>query len=194
MKSEFSAFYASTPDEESTLWKNATFVLDANVLLDLYRYPSDVRDALLNAFTAVADRIWLPHQAALEYQYNRPTVIAQQVNRFAEVRQTLEKHRKEMAKSLENLQLKKRHSTIDPDTFIDQLDSAITNFVESLSQSQSRHPDVHTSDPIRDLLDSTIIKNIGAAFDKQELEGERNMVHRVTTVENLMGRTSAITR
>ena len=170
MKKEFGAFYALTPDETTTLWENATLVLDANVLLDLYRYPSDVRDALLTAFSAVADRIWIPHQAALEFQYNRPNVIAQQVNRFAEVRQSLEKHRAELAKSLDQLQLKKRHSTIDPDAFISQLDGVINQFADSLADSQASHPDVHTTDPIRDILDSTIVKNIGPAFDQAELD------------------------
>ena len=169
MKTEFSDFYPPTPEEVSKLWECATFVLDANVLLDLYRYPSDVRDSLINALAAIADRIWIPHQAALEYQYNRPAVIAKQMNRFAELRQTLEKHRTEVGKSIDQLQLKKRHSTIDPDAFLSQLDSVIDKFIESLTQSQSAHPDVHTDDPIRDILDSKIIKHIGPAYSSEEL-------------------------
>lgn len=40
MKSKFRGYYKPTDEEFDTLWKNAVFVFDTNVLLNLYRYQS----------------------------------------------------------------------------------------------------------------------------------------------------------
>lgn len=50
-------------------------VLDANVLLDLYRYGTQARTDLLSALTAIGDRLWVPHQAMTEFWRNRETVL-----------------------------------------------------------------------------------------------------------------------
>ena len=39
----------SIPEKEE-LWENCFFVFDTNVLLNLYRYTSNTRDTLINAF------------------------------------------------------------------------------------------------------------------------------------------------
>jgi hypothetical protein len=115
MKSLFPGFYRLTDHEFETLWKNAVFVLDANVLLNLYRYPEKARDDLLQAFQKISSRLWVPYQAALEYQRNRQTVVADQRNRFSEVREILEAAQHDTENQIQQLQLKKRHSNINPE-------------------------------------------------------------------------------
>jgi len=46
-------------------------VVDANVLLDLYRYNERGRRSLLNTFRAFGGRLWIPHQAMHEFWNNR---------------------------------------------------------------------------------------------------------------------------
>jgi hypothetical protein len=127
MKELFPAYYSLTDDELNTLWKNCLFVLDTNVLLDLYRLPNAASNDLLKILKdpAVSGRLWIPFQAALEYQNNRLRVIGDQINRYGEVREALEKAEIEfksvysdLNEKLQQLQLKKRHSQIDPEKFI----------------------------------------------------------------------------
>lgn len=49
--------------------------LDANVLLNFYRYSPTARDALVAVLHAASDRVWVSHQAALEFWRNRCAVI-----------------------------------------------------------------------------------------------------------------------
>lgn len=67
-----------TEQEIAEIWSSATVVLDANVLLNVYRYSPAARDELLKALESVRDRVFVPHQAALEYFKNRVPVISEQ--------------------------------------------------------------------------------------------------------------------
>ena len=49
--------------------------LDANVLLNFYRYSPTARDALVAVLRAAGGRVWVGHQAALEFWRNRCAVI-----------------------------------------------------------------------------------------------------------------------
>jgi hypothetical protein len=44
MKKLFPGFYQPIEKEFQSLWKNCIFILDANVLLNLYRYPSEAKN------------------------------------------------------------------------------------------------------------------------------------------------------
>ncbi|MEV4004286.1 PIN-like domain-containing protein [Actinomadura sp. NPDC049753] len=50
-------------------------VLDANVLLNLYRYTSTTRADFLEVLTKIGDRLWIPHQALDEFWRNRENTI-----------------------------------------------------------------------------------------------------------------------
>ena len=87
MRDKFPGFYP--PADFNQLWQNATFVLDTNVLLNLYRYPKTAREQLLATFDKISNRLFVPFQAALEYQRNRLAVIQEQKKRFSALRSKL---------------------------------------------------------------------------------------------------------
>jgi PIN domain-containing protein len=72
MKKAFPGYQSRTP---SKLWASCIFAFDANALLDLYRMTGESRAQLLSILDRLKDRVWLPHQAALEYLENRFEVI-----------------------------------------------------------------------------------------------------------------------
>ena len=80
-----------------------------NVLLNLYRYPGPARDDLIAAFRKLSPRIFVPYQAALEYQSGRVGTIASQLKRFDEVRKVLRDSENQLQAELGKLQLRKRH-------------------------------------------------------------------------------------
>ena len=85
MRTTFLGYYRFTEEEFSALWHDCLFVLDANVILNLYRYSTDTSEALLNILKGISERLWLPHQIALEYQDNRLETIAGQEKLFEEI-------------------------------------------------------------------------------------------------------------
>src|SRR4051794_31619323 len=64
----FPDYYPISSQENIGINQHALFCIDANVLLNLYRYSDKTRNELLHVLELVIDRLWFPYQAALEYQ------------------------------------------------------------------------------------------------------------------------------
>jgi len=60
MKKVFSAYYRPTEQEFQELWKSCLFVLDANVLLNLYRYSERTREEFVRILSEVRPRLNIP--------------------------------------------------------------------------------------------------------------------------------------
>lgn len=118
IKDIFKGYYQVDEGEFSSTWENSLFICDTNVLLNLFRYQSSTRDALLKVMEQLSERVWIPYHAGLEFQRNRLKVIAEQHKRFSGVRGIVVKSISRMKNEFEGLQLKKRHSHINPDELI----------------------------------------------------------------------------
>jgi hypothetical protein len=179
MKDKMIGFYRPSDDEFREMWNAATFVLDANILLDLYRFPSKASQELLGALEKLADRLWIPHHAALEYQRNRLTVIAEQKRTFSKVRDAIEETKAGFESQTRKLQLKKRHSSIDMDEFMSGFDKLTSDFLETLGKLDENQPNVSVEDPMRIKIDALLSGKIGdnpfdqKAVDEIYKEGER---------------------
>lgn len=168
MRGLFSGFYRPTEDEFTQLWKNCIFVFDANVLLNLYRYPTPARDDLLKILESIPNRIWIPYQAALEYQRNRPNVIADQLRRFDDVRRVLNDTENSLSNGLEKLQLEKRHSSIRTNEFIEGIKGQYKLFKEQLYNLEQQQSDVSGHDSLRETIDSLFKNCIGQPLESQK--------------------------
>ena len=73
---EFPGYRLPSDDELNEALRSALVVVDTNVLLNLYRYNESTRNDLLQVLRKLGDRLWVPHQALLEFWRNRLSVIA----------------------------------------------------------------------------------------------------------------------
>src|SRR5437660_11910593 len=101
------------------MWHECIFVFDANVLLNIYRYSSDTRDELFDVLEHLQDRIWIPHQAMLEYHENREEVISQQYTIAKDIEDTLSEASATIA-----LRYKRGHPFIDTKMIKDAIKDA----------------------------------------------------------------------
>lgn len=67
------------PSEQDLLHvlRNGIVALDANVLLDLYRYGETARDEFFALLDEVQQCLWVPHQVLKEFWRNRASVLAE---------------------------------------------------------------------------------------------------------------------
>lgn len=84
MKDTFLGYSRKTENEIKKIWLNGIIVFDTNVLLNLYRYSKATRETFVDLIKKFKDKIWLPHQAALEYNKNRYEVISDQEKAYKE--------------------------------------------------------------------------------------------------------------
>jgi hypothetical protein len=74
--------------------------LDANVLLNLYRYNAQTTDDLLAIFEKFGDRLVIPHQAAREFHRNRLSAIGNPGGAAQDVRAALQKNQRSTSDAL----------------------------------------------------------------------------------------------
>ncbi len=168
MRKTFFSYYPLSESDFSKLWQQSVFILDANILLNLYRYPKEARDDLLKIFRKISDRIWIPHQAALEYQKNRLSVIAEQIKKYDEIKKILIDTLNELKSKIDLLQLQKRHSLIKPDKFLKEIEMSFNTFKEELDKLKKKQPDVFLDDQLRSELDALFEGKIGSPPETQE--------------------------
>jgi len=133
--------------EKTKLWKDCTFVFDANILLNLYRYSRDTSDKLLYAFTELSNRIWLPYQVAYEFMKNRCEVIVEVRKKYDSIEQDKETFLKK-AKSLSN--------STDTDPAIQKLCKSIDGWI-----AESKLANIRVASP----ADDDILKKVVILFE-----------------------------
>lgn len=161
MRQIFPGYYRPSEADLSRIWQDCIFVLDANVLLNLYRYPQEARDDLKSVLSQVKTRLWVPYQAALEYQRNRISVIAEQKRRFQEVIKMVGGTIDRLEGDFSQLQLRDRHATINPDDFIGRIRPVVDDFTKKLSELEKDHGDIHDDDALRDFIDELLEGRVG---------------------------------
>lgn len=132
MKSSFPGYYRPTKNELTEMWETCLFVLDANVLLNLYRYSPKTREELLDILKGISDRLWVPHQAALEYQRNRIDVIEQQASTYDRIQKLLDNYQKRVTTELHTLAGKGRHPFIDANQLLKRITAVFIETEEEM--------------------------------------------------------------
>lgn len=85
MKRQFFGYYEMTPEQYEKLWRDCVFVMDTNVLLDMYRMSPSAQETLFQTLAVLRDRLWIPYQVAFEYHRNVTTVLLEQIKKCKDV-------------------------------------------------------------------------------------------------------------
>jgi hypothetical protein len=166
------------------LWENSLIIFDTNTLLNAYRLPESARLDFLKILKndRVKNRIWLPFQALLEYSHNRLTVIGEQKGKFSQVEKIinegiaeLDKVHNNLQTKIDDLQLKKRHSVINPEKVIDEklfddVKHKLKEFMSELTKLDKTQSDVNDIDNIGNEILRIFNGKTGVSFNKEDLE------------------------
>src|SRR3989344_9190539 len=163
MRKEFSEYYKPTEIEFKALFENCIFVFDANVLLFFYRYSKDTSDKFLELLGKVSTRIWIPHQAAFEYQEDRLGVIHQQSEAYKRIKEQLKSNSDQIKKFLEENY--SNHHIIKIDQIKDIIIKSIEEAEKYLDKCSADHPDGFKEDKIRERISKLFEGKVGEGFD-----------------------------
>lgn len=166
MRDLFPGYYLPTDEEFTQLWDTGLFVLDANVLLDLYRSSPEFREELLGILADVSDRLWLPHQVAQEYHERRLEVIGRQARSYdgliEELRVTQEK--------LKELLLSKRHPFVpNAEDLLGKVNDVFTEAEDLLEERKQRLPGVQGDDELGNTIANLFEERVGQRFSSDQL-------------------------
>jgi hypothetical protein len=172
MRDAFRHHHKLTDAERSALWTSCTFALDANVLLNIYRYANPTREDLFKVLESLGNRVWVPFQAANEFYRRRIEVIQEQEKKYSELQGTLEQ-------SLNSLQggSFSKSAFLQLDKIEEVLRPAIDQAKQFVDAQRSAHPNLIQDDTYLERLAEIIGPNVGeepeqSAFDKRCAESQ----------------------
>lgn len=141
----FDQFYRPVPEREKQAFDDGLIVLDANVLLHVMRYSPTAREELLGVIEAVADRCFVPHQIALEYNRNRVRVVADRRNELDAAATEIDDIRSKVRRVVNNL---RERRTLGQDE-VRTLEGAVSDFFAALETASSNAADQYDLDADR---------------------------------------------
>lgn len=120
MKTVFPEFYKYDQEEFKDIFNECYFVIDTNVLLNLYRYSEATADELLEILEGISDRLWMPYQVGVEYHFNRVNVILEQQVAYDNICQKIDAQAVEFISKFKK-GLNNRHPKIHVDTIATEI-------------------------------------------------------------------------
>src|SRR4051794_9464339 len=98
---EFAGFKIPSSDELDTALREAVVAIDANVLLDLYRFLPQTSQDLIRTLESVGERLVVPHQALREFWRHRQRSQASPHNATKTATDALAKSGRSMSDALD---------------------------------------------------------------------------------------------
>lgn len=185
---DFAAWLYKARIPDKAAFRSGLIVLDANVLLDLYRFTPDARSQVLDAFARVGARLWVPHQAAVEFSRNRRRVVEDRMSSFKQVRRLLQNAAADAVTGLDSavarlLELRERNGTtrtwdpqeagLDHASLNERLKGVMTSALAELSTLEAEHDlhpkDMQEVDSVLSQIDGLLAGHIGPAYQPAEL-------------------------
>ncbi|MBR7212498.1 hypothetical protein E1K68_06830 [Pseudomonas sp. B2021] len=176
MKAAFPEHFVGEPERQKKLWADCIFVLDTNVLLDLYRFSDSARDALFKVMESLGDRLWVPYQVAYEYFENRLGVIEDQSDAYA-------KSISGLKAAKEKFNAGTKHPFVSDDvfrTFISSYDSMIAE----LESKKDIYNSFVTVDLVKERIGEVLSGRVGEPYSEEKLselavEGESRYLEKI---------------
>ena len=136
--------------------------MDANILLNLYRYSDDTRKQFLKILKRLKSRVWVPHQAAKEYLRNRLGVIGQQEKAYEQTIEAIEKIEKD-------LKSKRQHPFLSEKSLA-SLCGSFDAVKAELDKSKSSHTSLIASDKILESIEKLIGGRVGDPYEEKTMD------------------------
>lgn len=189
MREAFPGYFRPTGKDFDRLWNDGMFVMDTNVLLNLYRYSRPTRDELLEVLRALRDKLFLPHQVGREFLERRLSTIRGQREKFGRLRTRVEGARESVEDELRKI-LRLRPEEDLPNGLEEALakvPGGYEDLVERLEELEGELPRASNSpedDEAWALVAELFEGKVGPAYDETEAreaaeEAERRQARKI---------------
>lgn len=162
MRKSLIGYYPPTEAELKELWKSGLIVLDANVLLNLYRYSDSAREELLLLLDKLKDRLWIPYQVALEYHRNRLGLIREE-------HKSCKDFLKEFDHLVQSLEQTRRHPFVSA-SVQNKLKGLVEELRSEIATDSEKLDALRRKDPLLEQITSVYEGRVGAKPDAAKKE------------------------
>lgn len=176
LRDQFQRFYAPDAGVVAGALGTGLVVPDTNVLLSLYRFQREARDELFGVLERIEDRLWVPHQVALEFHQNRLNVIAEQERFFGKAREDLDASLNEYITKLRTFANRialAQSAAQELDDGLRKAHAVVTSEVSRAEHANEVHLDNRDCDGVLSRLESLLSNRVGEPMSPGELDAAR---------------------
>lgn len=173
MKNLFPGHFPLSEDELSELMQKATFVLDTNVLLNMYRYTEPSRENFFEIIGRLGKRVSIPYQVASEFFDARTKVIQDQNKAIDLMDKAIEDAHNKLKNDLNQF---RKHAHVDIAKILGNIGQSLNDAQAEIRKiKEDRAPVKLNDDPILRRLADLLSDNIIPECDKEELAKRRRL-------------------
>ena len=169
MKTKFSWYFRPSDEEIDKIWNEGILTVDANVLLDLYRYHERTRNSLITSLQKFKGRLWLSHQACEEFIRNRAKVIISSEKTFKQANEEIDKLRSNYESTISQLKGNRIIPAEVADSLLAAIAPAIEQALSKIDEAKKNYPKYLQDDPILEQLSSMFLESTGEGFKDEDL-------------------------
>lgn len=166
MWERFAGFHKPSEAAIKALWKDAVFVFDASVLLDIYRV-AGVYGELVALKEHIKERIFVPHQFAMEFHRNLDGELRKVEQRNANAASVLQRAKNAFIDEI----YKGANPTLPAKVLRDDIDAAVNKYSEDLKAELAgiQAKLASSFNEIRTFLDELLSGKIGRYYERERL-------------------------
>lgn len=168
MRKLFPEYYRPTEEEFKELWETATFVFDANVLLNLYLLTEEHSEEFLDILRKVPDRIWMPHQVSFEFARNRQKTLQESIQKYDMFLGAVTHFEKSLTELVGKVKQRERKEDIM--RIVGRLQNYCTRIENELRDARNATLGNRTQDQYLDSIESLFDGRIGVGFLEPDLK------------------------
>ncbi|MBD3896587.1 DUF4935 domain-containing protein [Halomonas sp. ML-15] len=161
MKDLFPGYFIEE-DKVENLWETCTFVFDANVICNLYRYSDETKDLLVKVLDELKDRVWMPNRAAEEFLRNRPVIISTQKQYYSSVSTDINN-------LMQELNQKRKHPFVSEE-LLEKFKNISEEVKNELKENKEKYASKISSDDLKWKVASIFEGSVGRGVSNEELE------------------------
>lgn len=178
MKNLFPGHFPLSQEELSQLMQRAIFVLDTNVLLNMYRYTEKSRNLFFEIIERLGDRIAIPYQVASEFFDARTKVIQDQNKAIDLMDQAIEDAHNKLKNELNKY---RKHAHVDIAKILAEIGKSLSGAQANIREiKEHRTPVKLNDDPILArlaelLADRVLPEPSGDELDRRKKSAEERI-------------------
>ena len=161
MKTLFPGYYCKDEQEFKSLWKDCLFVLDTNVLLDIYRYSPTSASEILDVLESVKERLWIPYQVAKEYHSKLYDTIREQSATYKDAI-------KKIGDLSQRIVVERRHPFL-PECDLDRFSDFCKEFMKKLEEQYDKIHSLLLKNQYKDRLADLLEGRVNVAQSEEKL-------------------------
>ena len=188
LRDRFPGYYPPDDQQRKAIFAGGLVSLDASSLLSLYRFSPVARNELLDILAAIKERVFVTHQAALEFHRNRLEVVDDRLDAAAKEAEAISKVLEQVREKIRAFSKRYQNGNSFRDDLcskVDELDSQLRIALTDSDPYDLDRDEVRRSvDPVIARLNDILNGRIGRELDDDDYkiamaEAERRRLERI---------------